>query len=149
MARGDHICVRRLGGLYTHHGIDLGDGTVVHLSGEPFRWQDAVVCRVPIEEFLKDGVMAVVDDGPRRRSADEVVRAAIAAVGESGYHLWRNNCEHFASECATGRKNSQQVTFAKRVAKVAAGVAAAAIVVAGAAIVTAKKYRGRAKSPLT
>ena len=28
MARGDHIVVARDG--YTHHGIDVGDGTVVH-----------------------------------------------------------------------------------------------------------------------
>ncbi|MFN3326267.1 MAG: lecithin retinol acyltransferase family protein [Bryobacteraceae bacterium] len=32
MARSDHIFCRRFG--YTHHGIDAGDGTVTHYTGE-------------------------------------------------------------------------------------------------------------------
>jgi Lecithin retinol acyltransferase len=32
MARGDHIYVHRLG--YTHHGINCGDGTVIHYTDE-------------------------------------------------------------------------------------------------------------------
>jgi hypothetical protein len=34
MARGDHIHVKRMGGLFTHHGIDCGDGMVIHFTGE-------------------------------------------------------------------------------------------------------------------
>lgn len=30
--RGDHIYVRRFGGFYAHHGIDAGDGTVIHYT---------------------------------------------------------------------------------------------------------------------
>lgn len=149
LARGDHICVKRLGGLYTHHGIDLGDGTVVHLSGEPFRRKEAKVCRVPAEEFLKDGVLEVVADGPERRAPEEIVQTALASVGESGYDLWRSNCEHFASFCATGRKDSRQVTFAKRIAKVVAGTAAVAIVAGGFAVMTVRRHRGRSKSSIT
>lgn len=44
MARGDHVKVKRMGGLYTHHGIDLGDGRVIHYSGEVGRKKDAAVC---------------------------------------------------------------------------------------------------------
>ena len=35
MARGDHIFVHCLG--YSHHGIDLGDGNVIHFDFHP--WQ--------------------------------------------------------------------------------------------------------------
>jgi hypothetical protein len=33
MAKADHVYVRRTG--YTHHGIDMGDGTVIHCMGAP------------------------------------------------------------------------------------------------------------------
>ena len=34
MARGDHIYVERVGGLFTHHGIDCGNGRVIHFTGD-------------------------------------------------------------------------------------------------------------------
>jgi hypothetical protein len=43
MAVGDHISVVRCG--YSHHGIDGDDGTVIHLTGEPFAKRDARVRR--------------------------------------------------------------------------------------------------------
>ncbi len=58
MARGDHVYVRR--GFYTHHGIDAGDGTVIHFAGEPgLTMQTATVTRSPVEEFLAGGVLRV------------------------------------------------------------------------------------------
>jgi hypothetical protein len=33
MARGDHVFAIRLGGLYSHHAIDAGDGSVIHYTG--------------------------------------------------------------------------------------------------------------------
>lgn len=147
MACGDHICVKRLGGLYTHHGIDLGDGTVVHLSGEPLRRKEAKVCRVSLEEFLKDGALEMVEHGPQSRSPELIVKSALACLGDSGYDVWRNNCEHFASFCATGRKDSHQVTFAKRVAKLAAGAAAAVVIVTGAVAMSTRRGRSRNETP--
>ncbi len=52
MARGDHIRVYRT--LYWHHGIDAGDGTVIHLSGEPGRSRTARVQRVFAERSAGD-----------------------------------------------------------------------------------------------
>lgn len=43
MTKADHIYVHRLG--YTHHGIDMGDGTVIHYTGEVGRKQAAAVRR--------------------------------------------------------------------------------------------------------
>jgi hypothetical protein len=108
MARGDHIRVRRLGGLYYHHGIDLGDGTVVHFDGEPFRKFRASIKRVSMETFSRGLPVEVVKHKnalPRART----VLLALEHVGKKGYNLLFNNCEHFAYWCKTGKKRSVQV----------------------------------------
>jgi hypothetical protein len=33
MARGDHVYAMRLGGLYSHHAVDVGGGSVIHYTG--------------------------------------------------------------------------------------------------------------------
>jgi len=134
MAKGEHIKVKRLGGLYTHHGIDLGDGTVVHYSGEPLRHKDARVCRVPEEEFLQGGEKLIVAYAGELRPSGEVAEVALSLLDEQRYDLWLNNCEHFASYCKTGQRKSSQV---RRLVKGAAiGVA-----VAGTLAVTALRHR--------
>lgn len=142
MARGDHIKVKRMGGLYTHHGIDMGDGTVIHLSGEPTRRRAAEVQQVPMDEFLKGGAPELVGHAEPRHSAAATVKEARKHLGEGGYDLWRNNCEHFAAYCATGRRESEQITLVKRVARVAGTAAAATIIVAGS-VYMAARARGR------
>ena len=107
MARGDHIKVKRP--LYWHHGIDLGDGTVIHASGEPGQLnRGACVRRDPLERFLRGGRAMVVSD-PRALPADEIVARAAAALGTAEYSVLFNNCEHFAHWCQVGRSLSHQV----------------------------------------
>lgn len=60
MAAGDHIYVHRFRGVYAHHGIDCGDGSVIHYTGE--RWHSPrKVQRTPIERFARDGEVLVRD----------------------------------------------------------------------------------------
>jgi hypothetical protein len=109
MARGDHIKVWR--SFYWHHGIDCGDGTVVHLSGEPTRPFDAVVRRIPREEFLRGGQARVV----RHRqtlTVESAMARALGCLGQGGYSIVWNNCEHFARWCVAGRHESKQVRSA-------------------------------------
>jgi len=40
---GSHIKVRRLEGAYYHHGICVGDGQVIHFSGELACNKDATI----------------------------------------------------------------------------------------------------------
>ena len=55
MAAADHLQVPRQHGLYQHHGIDLGDGTVAHyLEGR-------AILRSPLAEFSRDQPVRVVD----------------------------------------------------------------------------------------
>ena len=125
MARGDHIKVRRCRGLYSHHGIDMGDGTVIHFSGEPCHRRDARVCRVRLEEFLAGGRLSIVRHHGVERSPEDVAAAAEDCLHRQDYSLLRNNCEHLATKCKTGRGQSRQVRRALRIAGSAAGASLA------------------------
>ena len=102
MAAADHLEVPRQHGLFNHHGIDLGDGTVAHyLEGRE-------ILRSPVEEFSQGQPLRVI-------SYDEAspvgvtLRRAMGRLGEQDYNLLFNNCEHFATWCKTGRHRSGQV----------------------------------------
>src|SRR6266508_3174539 len=105
MSRGDHIFVRRRR-RYSHHGIDCGDGTVIHYVGS--RGSDRYVARTTVEVFAA-GSEVLVRSYEWRLSAEEAIRNAESRLGSLGYHLVRNNCEHFAAWCCTGRAASGQV----------------------------------------
>src|SRR6478752_6359340 len=108
MARGDHIYVMRRRG-YTHHGIDCGDGTVIHFSGEPGSAKHgACIMRSTSLDFLQGGDLKVREYG-RRDDAETTVNRAESKLGATGYHLVKNNCEHFATWCCTGKPASRQV----------------------------------------
>lgn len=127
MAKGDHITVKRMGGLYSHHGIDVGDGTVIHYSGELFNIRNAEVCRIPMEEFCKGEEAVVVQYPPEKvRTVKEVIKTAKSFLGERKYSILLRNCEHFAVGCKTGQWKSRQV---ERVIKAAVAVTATAAVV--------------------
>lgn len=103
---GAHLRADR--GLYWHHGIDMGDGTVVHFTGEPFERVNAAVRRTPFERFANGCPVSVVNHGPDLAAADICERAR-CHLGRSDYHLLFNNCEHFATWCVTGHRRSRQV----------------------------------------
>jgi hypothetical protein len=105
MARGDHLYVLRGYGAYTHHGIDCGDGTVIHyLEGES-------IARTSMAFFSRGeqvGVQVYGAADPSDRP-DVVIKRAESRIGERDYHLVFNNCEHFVVWCKTGRHWSGQV----------------------------------------
>ena len=126
MAKGDHFFVWRqhLGVPFQHHGIDVGDGTVVHFTdgeqgvagptlGDGANAADFAVMRTSMSVITRDGADTVhVIEHQNSMDRDEVVRRAISRVGKRGYHLLFDNCEHFASWCATGAETSRQVNTA-------------------------------------
>ena len=142
MARGEHIKVRRFGGCYSHHGIDMGDGTVIHFCGEPLHMEGARVCRVPMEAFLQGGARLTVPYDDPGVDPERVAAEAEGLVGMEGYDLLRNNCEHFVHFFATGLRRSIQV---ERALKGAALVATGAFVLGTAALgaLVRNKFRGR------
>ncbi len=124
MARGDHIRVNR--GIYSHHGIDCGDGTVIHYPGEVFAKKGSPVCAISLSDFLKGGTLEVVNYA-RCDSAEITLGRARSRIGEAEYTVWGNNCEHFARWCRTGLAFSEQVHAVKGTAGgISVGGAAAA-----------------------
>jgi len=109
MAKGDHIYVKRPLG-YTHHGIDCGDGTVIHFTGEPGTTTKAAasVARSMMSEFALDSIVHVRDYA-KKDDPQVVIGRAESKLGSKEYHLVTNNCEHFATWCCTGRTASEQV----------------------------------------
>lgn len=102
MATADHLQVPRQHGLFNHHGIDLGDGTVAHyLEGRE-------ILRSPIEEFCQGQPISVIEHEHTSPSG-VTLRRAMGRIGEQNYNLLFNNCEHFATWCKTGRHRSGQV----------------------------------------
>jgi len=108
MARGDQIYILErfvnLQGVYEHHGIDCGDGSVIHL-----RKTNETITRTPFFDFTKNQTV-YVKHYPLSFVSDVVVHRAESRLGETArYNLLFNNCEHFASWCKTGYPHSQQV----------------------------------------
>ncbi|MBM4290265.1 MAG: hypothetical protein FJ138_01495 [Deltaproteobacteria bacterium] len=104
--RGAHLTVHYA--TFYHHGVDCGDGTVIHMSREL-----GGVRRSSFEEFA-DGRDVYIEELPARFSPDEVVRRAAGRLGEGGYNVVSNNCEHFATWCREGHARSRQVGDVKR-----------------------------------
>jgi len=138
MAVGDHIRVPRLGGLYYHHGIDVGDGRVIHFSGEPLHPARAVVCEVSMEEFL-EGAQPEIVVHENALPPEETVRLARSRLGEKHYNLFFNNCEHFAWWCKTGKAQSRQVHKAARTVLQVA-VASAAVIILGRVLFPSRPF---------
>ncbi|MFH7242521.1 MAG: lecithin retinol acyltransferase family protein [Spirulina sp.] len=109
MARSDQIYVMRplasIQGVYQHHGIDCGDGSVIHYRK---MGDDAQVERTSLEAFTWGHPIHPVYHA--MADADDVVMArAESRIGERQYDLFFNNCEHFATWCKTGRRESTQL----------------------------------------
>ena len=103
---GDHIYVSRL--LYSHHGIYATDGNVIHYSGEEKEKKDPLVKETNIEDFLKGGKLRR-RDYKKHLPPSETLSLAKKHLSKNGYSITLNNCEHFATYCATGKKKSSQV----------------------------------------
>ena len=106
--QGDHLSVHY--GSFYHHGIDCGDGTVIHLSQE-----HGSVVQSSFAEFA-DGRCVHTENSPRLYKRKKVVERAKRRLHQDGYHLLVNNCEHFVYWCRMGKKRSRQVQCVGKVA---------------------------------
>lgn len=109
MAQGDQIYVLRpylqIQGLYEHHGIDCGDGTVIH-----YRKTNEIISRTPLLTF-SHGLKVYLKEYLTSFCfvPEIVIQRAISRLGEQEYNLLFNNCEHFATWCKTGISYSKQI----------------------------------------
>ncbi|GMR60106.1 hypothetical protein PMAYCL1PPCAC_30303 [Pristionchus mayeri] len=114
-------------------------GNFIEVSGNvEVQWEllEKVACGCPCRK--NNGWDAV--DIPRK--PEEIVETAKKMVGDVGYCLATNNCEHFSNFCRYGKKRSGQVSStvtAAGVISVVGGVLVAAYA-AGKAVTTALGY---------
>lgn len=133
MALGDRLQVERpiVGTTvtYMHLGIDVGDGTVVHARPDDFRnpFGGGRVVRTSREEFAAGRPVRVTADPPACFPPAEIVARALAHVGREGYSPLVDNCEHFATWCATGRRASRQAEIVLSRIRAAVGRGLAAV----------------------
>lgn len=112
---GDMIRVRA--GAVWHYGIFVSEDEVIEFGPPPvgrqiLRNADFRVMAVDVDEFSAGGIVerARLDRAEERRRIppEETVRLARSRLGEGGYDLLHNNCEHFANACVFGESRSLQ-----------------------------------------
>ena len=99
--------------FYHHYGIFVSEDQVIQfgLPDDPMRAADQIkVIETDIQTFLMGGELEVaVMDREERKTMfppDEIVDRARQRLGESGYDILHNNCEHFVNECVFGNHTS-------------------------------------------
>lgn len=112
---GDQIKVNR--GFYSHHGIYAADDCVIHFAPpgntgvlDPSK---ARIIKTSLDEFLNGGQLEVrvytEEEKKNKRNPIDIVNYAFTCLGQGGYDIVSNNCEHFSNLCAFGTKKSGQV----------------------------------------
>lgn len=99
--------------FYHHYGIFVSETQVIQfgLPDDPMRpAEDIRVLSSDISAFLQGGELEVMEPSlaTRRRmhTPEQIVAAAQRRLGEGGYDILHNNCEHFVNECVFGEHHS-------------------------------------------
>lgn len=119
---GAHLMTPRWG--YTHHGIHVGQGRVVHYAGLSRTLIRGPVEVVSLAHFAGGRELFVKTGAEARFTPDEIVRRACSRLGEDRYRLASNNCEHFCEWCRVGESRSEQVERLARPLRAASRAAA-------------------------
>ena len=104
---GDHLVTKRLG--YTHHGIYLGRGKVIHYSGLANGLRAGPIEITNLDNFSQGKHTYVQSHDNRLFCHKQTVKRARSRLTEDKYNLLTNNCEHFIHWCIYGEARSEQV----------------------------------------
>jgi hypothetical protein len=115
---GSHLVTRRT--FYSHHGIYVGGGRVVHYAGFAQGFRRGPVEEVSLRRFAHGHGIRLRHD---KRCFDgcDVVKRARSRLGERHYDILRNNCEHFCAWALRDERRSRQVDWLGSVARVLCG----------------------------
>lgn len=111
-ARPGDIVRVSLGRIF-HFGIFVSEDEIIQFGLPPTpnrRSEDVEVLSSPVTDFLAGGFLEVgcpdKHEKKKMRKPSEIVRIARSRLGERGYDIIHNNCEHFANDCIFGEKFS-------------------------------------------
>ena len=117
---GDMIRIR-LGSIW-HYGIFVSESEVIQFGPPPVSGLrtdgEVTVCATDMDTFCCGGIAETAEldkaEAKTRIPPEETVRLARSRMGEGGYNLIHNNCEHFAHQCVFGIRRSNQEEDARR-----------------------------------
>jgi hypothetical protein len=104
---GAHLITPRRG--YTHHGIYVGHGTVLHYAGLARDFRAGPVEEVSLERFANGRPVHIECRSTPALDEQDIVSRARSRLGENRYRLLTNNCEHFSEWSRFGTSCSPQV----------------------------------------
>lgn len=119
-APGDMVRVKS--GLIYHYGVFVSEEEIIQFGLAPIcrpniRDCEVEVCASDVEAFVQGGFLEVGDPDQgelkKRRDSWQIVSTARSRLGEKGYSIIHNNCEHFAYECVFGEKYSSQTEYVR------------------------------------
>lgn len=132
---GSHLVTNRTG--YSHHGIYVGNGKVVHYSGLANGINAGPVEEVALAVFSAGKNYHIKKHVNPKFSGSEIAARARSRIGEDLYCVFSNNCEHFCEWCINNDHDSKQVNNGTAIAgstgATAAGLAARGVVAASGA----------------
>lgn len=99
--------------FYHHYGIFVDEDCVVQF-GMPDNTgvnpDDIEVITTNIDTFRNGGAVETaafsVLERMKKQSSEKIVETALSRIGEKGYNILHNNCEHFVNECVFGEAES-------------------------------------------
>jgi hypothetical protein len=104
---GAHLVTPRI--LYSHHGVYVGGGKVVHYAAFAKLWARGPVEEISLADFADGHELWVRTRLTGEPQCDETLRRARSRLGENRYRFLSNNCEHFSEWCVNGEHRSLQV----------------------------------------
>lgn len=104
---GAHLVTPRV--AYAHHGIYVGQGTVVHYAAFAKHWHAGPVEEISLTRFADGQPVWVRPARANSLQCAEIIRRARSRLGENRYRFFSNNCEHLSEWCVNGEHCSPQV----------------------------------------
>lgn len=107
---GDRLVSSR--DYYTHHGLYIGNGQVIHYAGFANDWKPGKVEQIDLAGFEAGQGSYIRKYKSRAFTPERSIVRAHRRIGENYYCVLSNNCEHFVVWCITGDHDSFQVVRA-------------------------------------
>ncbi len=109
--------IRVKNGAIYHFGIYISDNEIIQFGPPPNLFEstlvnDITVISTNIDYFLQGGFLEVSvcdkNEATHRFKSQQIIKNARQRLGEGGYNILNNNCEHFVYECVFGEHKCTQ-----------------------------------------